>query len=91
LNIFLTSGPTIFGGLLEGKLFMQRDEACDLDIASILLLEGVLALLFVLAPSLSRNSLLLLLVILSSIINSVIRPRFISYFTMSGNILLMSS
>jgi hypothetical protein len=92
LNIFLTSGPTIFGGLLEGKLFMQREEACDLDIASILLLlEGVLALLSVLAPSLSRNSLLLLLVILSSIINSVIRPRFISYFTMSGNILLMSS
>jgi hypothetical protein len=33
----------------------------------------------------------LLLVILSSIINSVIRPRFISYFTMSGSMLLISS
>jgi hypothetical protein len=94
LNILLTSGPTIFGGLLEGKLFMQRDEACDFDMASMLLtFEGVLALLCVLVPppSLSTKSLLLLLVILSSIINSVIRPLFISYLTTSGSILFMSS
>ncbi len=88
--MFLILGSFIFGGLLKASLLKQREEAWDLDAANILMFYGVLALLWVLVPSLSINSLLLLLGS-SSITSSVINPRLYSYLTNRGSKALISS